>query len=212
RELAEVRAISHEVAEWLIGRGADCLVIACNTASAAALSSIRSAHPDLTVVGMEPAVKPAAAWTTSGRVAVFATEATFQGQLFDSVVTRFAEDVEVVTVACPEWVTMVEGGQVDGPVVADAIGRRVHPVVEAGVDTIVLGCTHFSFLRPVIERASGATVIDPSRAVAARVCHVAPSIEGVGTTTLAASGEVGVFSDLARGVGGIDANVIRFAA
>lgn len=212
RDLVDVRRISHSIADWLLGRGAESLVIACNTASAAALNSIRAAHPDVVIVGMEPAVKPAAAMTATGRVAVFATAATFQGELFDSVMTRFAHDVEVMTVACPEWVEMVERGQVDGEDADRAIDLRVRPAVTSGVDTIVLGCTHFSFLRPAIERLTGVRVIDPSPAVAARVAEVSPATSGAGSTTLAVSGPLDGFAKLARRVGGIDATVIPFAA
>lgn len=211
RELSEVEAISHEVAGWLIGRGADCLVIACNTASAAALESIRRANPEAVVVGMEPAVKPAAAKTLTGKVAVFATRATFQGQLFASVVSRFAEGVEVITCACPEWVETVEAGHIEGAEVEELVRHRVQPALDAGADTIVLACTHFSYLRPVIESQGHVTVIDPAPAVAARVAEVAPTVTGGGSTVLAASGDLTEFADLALRVAGITANVIPFA-
>lgn len=211
RDLADVRRISHLVADWLLGQGADCLVIACNTASAAALNSIREDHPGLVVVGMEPAVKPAAAVTTTGKVAVFATAATFQGELFDSVMTRFATGVDVMTVACPEWVTIVERGHIEDPKTDQAVEARVRPAVEAGADTIVLGCTHFSFLGEAIQRLGGVSVVDPSPAVAARVAEVAPNSNGAGRTTLAVSGPIEGFAKLARRIGGIDADVIRFA-
>jgi glutamate racemase len=210
RELGEVEAISHEVADRLLDRGADCLVIACNTASAAALESIRTAHPDVVVVGMEPAVKPAAAHTLSGKVAVYATRATFQGELFASVVSRFANGVDVITHACPEWVEIVEGGKVEGDEATELIERTLQPAVDAGADTIVLACTHFSFLRPAIERLTRLTVIDPAPAVAARVAEVAPSTRGGGTTTLLATGDPDDFAHLALRVAGIAANVIPF--
>lgn len=211
RQLKDVEAISHELADWLIDRGADCLVIACNTASAAALESIRNVHPDLVVVGMEPAVKPAAANTVSGRVAVFATRATFQGELFASVVSRFADGIEVFGQACPEWVEMVEAGNVVGEEVEESIERALRPALKAGVDTIVLACTHFSYLRPAIERVGGITVIDPAPAVATRVADVAPSGDGGGTTTLVATGDPAEFANLAFRVAGIAATVIPFA-
>ncbi|MGH3649932.1 MAG: glutamate racemase, partial [Acidimicrobiia bacterium] len=131
RSLTEVETISKEVADWLIDRGATCLVVACNTASAAALESLRATHPDIPIVGMEPAVKPAASLTRSRKVAVFATAATFQGRLFESVLTRFAEGVEVITRACPEWVQLVEEGIVTGSKAEDPVRRAVAPVIEA---------------------------------------------------------------------------------
>lgn len=208
RPLEEVSSISHEIAVWLTENGADCLVVACNTASAAALESIRAAHPDLPVVGMEPAVKPAAADTTTGTVAVFATEATFQGRLFDSVVQRFANGVEVVTRACPEWVELVEAGMLEGPEVELAVMSAVRPAMEAGADRIVLACTHFSFLAPVIEAVSRIPVIDPAPAVAAQVQRVVLDPGGSASTLLAASGDIDEFSRLAREVAGISSPVI----
>jgi glutamate racemase len=210
RELDEVEAISHELADQLLDRGADCLVIACNTASAAALESIRIAHPDVVVVGMEPAVKPATAHTLSGKVAVYATRATFQGELFASVVSRFADGIEVMTHACPEWVEIVEAGRVEGAETIELVERTLQPALDAGADTIVLACTHFSFLRPVIERLDGLIVIDPAPAVAARVADVAPSTRGEGTTTLFATGDPEEFANLALRVAGIEATVIPF--
>lgn len=210
RSLADVEAISHDVSRWLIDKGADCLVVACNTASAAALKSIRRAHPELAVVGMEPAVKPAAAGTITGTVAVYATAATFQGELFESVVSRFAEGVRVLTRACPEWVAMVERGVVDGPEAEELVTAALQPAIDADADHIVLACTHFSFLAPVIETVSGITVIDPAPAVALQTVRVAPTPLESGLTRLAASGDLSEFAALARSLSGLDFPVIRF--
>lgn len=208
RRLEEVEQISHEISEWLIAEGADSLVVACNTASAAALESIRLAHPDLPVVGMEPAVKPAAAGTSTGIVAVYATAATFQGRLFDSVVRRFASGVEVLTRACPEWVELVEAGLVDGPGAELTVETAVQPARDSNADRIVLACTHFSFLTPVIEKLAGVPVIDPAPAVASQLARVVPDGSGSGELVLATSGDVGEFGRLARDVAGISASVI----
>ncbi len=208
RSLDEVQVISHDISRWLLDSGADCIVIACNTASAAALESIRADHPGLPVVGMEPAVKPAAAGTSSGKVAVYATEATFQGRLFDSVVSRFAEGVEVLARACPEWVELVEAGVVAGPEAELMVRTAVEPALEAGADRIVLACTHFSFLATLIEEVAGIPVIDPAPAVAAQVRRVAPNQDGSARVIVAASGDEAVFERLAREVAGISAPVI----
>lgn len=210
KPLEEVEEIAHDVTDWLVESGADCVVVACNTASAAALESIRSARPGLAVVGMEPAVKPAAEQSVSGTVAVFATAATFQGKLFNSVVERFASDVEVLTRACPEWVELVEAGEVDGPRVETVVSEAINEAISAGADRIVLACTHFSFLTPVIERLSGITVVDPAPAVARQVSRVAPSTEGDAKLTLAASGDTEQFSFLASKIAAISRPVIPF--
>ena len=211
RTLADVEAISQDVAAWLVDEGATCLVVACNTASAAALESLRSRHPDLPIVGMEPAVKPAAMATRSGKVAVLATAATFQGRLFESVVARFAEGVEVLPRACPEWVAMVEEGVVAGPRAETAVRDVVEPLEGEGADVVVLACTHFSFLAPVIHRVSSLGVLDPARAVAQQTARVAPHISGAGRLILAASGDTVEFSRLAAAVASIDQPVIPFA-
>lgn len=210
KSLAEVEAISIDVAEWLLDRGATCLVVACNTASAAALESLRDRYPAVPIVGMEPAVKPAALASRTGKVAVFATAATFQGRLFASVVDRFAEGVEVFTRACPEWVELVESGLVDGPRVEAAVEGALDPVITRNADVIVLACTHFSFLRPLIERLSGIEVVDPAAAVAAQTARVAPHPEGGGELTLAASGDTDDFSRLAAALASMTEPVIPF--
>lgn len=196
RSLAEVRAISLEVSSFLVEEGATTLVVACNTASAAALYEIRATNPTIEVVGMEPAVKPATELTTARTVGVFATEATFQGELFNSVVSRFATDTQVLTRACPDWVTLVESGQINGSMVEQSIKEAVMPMIDAGVDVLVLGCTHFSFLGPLIKRVSGLPVIDPAPAVARRVHSVTGYSPGTSSTLLRASGDLDQFENL----------------
>lgn len=212
KSLREVEAISDEVARWLIDRGSTCLVVACNTASAAALESLRHRHRDLPIVGMEPAVKPAALASRSGKVAVLATAATFQGRLFSSVVDRFAADIQVLTRACPEWVQLVERGEVVGPEVESSVRNVVDPLVAADVDVMVLACTHFSFLAPVIENLSGVEVVDPAAAVAAQTGRVAPDVNGTASLTLASSGDRSEFARLAGALASIDAPVIPFGS
>lgn len=212
RSLAEVERMSHEIADWLLAKGARCLVVACNTASAAALDSLRARHPEIPIVGMEPAVKPAAAGTRNGKVAVFATKATFQGRLFASVVSRFASGIEVIERACPGWVELVERGIVSGAVAEGALRVEIEPVVAAGADVVVLGCTHFSFLAPLISELSGMDVIDPAPAVAAQVARVAADDGGQGDLLLAASGDRAEFARLAAVLAGIEAPVAAFEA
>ena len=206
RSLDEVRSVSHEVAAWLAGNGATTIVVACNTASAAGLDSLREWSPGIPIVGMEPAVKPAVAATETGVIAVFATAATFQGRLFESVVSTHAGSAEVVARACPDWVDLVETGRLHGPEVESAVEAAVTPTISEGADVLVLGCTHFSFLRPTIEKIAGPgiTVIDPASAVAAQTIRVAGLIEGEGRLRLAASGDTSVFARLARDVGIVD--------
>jgi glutamate racemase len=146
RSLAEVHILTARCVAWMIQRGCQLVVIACNTASAAALHPLR-AQFDIPFVGMEPAVKPAASHTHSGVIGVLATQATFQGELFASVVMRFAAHVKVIEQACPGWVEMVESGM-RTPALIDCY---VLPLLDAGADSLVLGCTHFPFLAPAIR-------------------------------------------------------------
>ena len=206
RSLDEVRAISHEIAAWLLGRPVDTVVVACNTASAAALETLRTEFDQVRFVGMEPAVKPAAGATKSGVIGVLATQATFQGRLFRSVVSRHAGQSLVVQRACPRWVELVEQGQVDGPVVEQAVRADIEPLLEEGADRLVIGCTHFSFLVPVILRVAGPEirVVDPARAVAAQTSRIARSRHESGRLTLVASGSRAEFSRLALEVAGVE--------
>lgn len=210
RSLQEVEEISLEIGRWLFDNGAETVVVACNTASAAALETLRATFPEHPIVGMEPAVKPAAALSKSRTVGVFATSATFQGRLFASVISRFASGVEVIERACPEWVEMVESGVVSGPEAQQMVSDAVTPVVEAGADVIVLGCTHFSFLRPLIEEISGVEVIDPAPAVGRQTARVAASVGGSGELVVAGSGDLDRLASLASHLAGIETKPIPF--
>lgn len=174
RSLDEIRAFAREVTHFLLGGGAKLIVVACNTASAAALHHLRATFPQVPFVGMEPAVKPASENTHSGVIGVIATSATFQGELFASLVERFADKVTVLTQICPGLVEAVEKGELDSPATQSLLDAYLRPLVKAGIDQLVLGCTHYPFLTPAIRRIVGAQVqiIDPAPAVARQVSRV----------------------------------------
>lgn len=174
RPLEQVREFAAEITRFLQKEGARVIVLACNTASAAALHHLRAAFPSLPFVGMEPAVKPAAENTRTGVVGVIATPATFQGELFASLLERFASDVDVHTQVCPGLVQAVERGEVDTPETERLLQRCLAPLLEAGIDELVLGCTHYPFLRPLIQQIVGPRVeiVDPAPAVARQVGRV----------------------------------------
>lgn len=171
RPLAEVRAFSEEITRFLLARGAKLIVVACNTASAAALHHLRQTFPDVPFVGMEPAVKPAAEHTQTGVVGVLATPATFQGALYASVVERFANGVRLIQHTCPGLVAQIEAGQLDTPETRAILEDALLPMLEKGIDTVVLGCTHYPFVIPLIQEIVGSQVrvIDPAPAVARQV-------------------------------------------
>lgn len=174
RPVDEIQALSQEITHFLLARGARCIVVACNTASAAALRQLRARFPGVPFVGMVPAVKPAAALTRSGTVGVLATPTTLDGQLFSEVVERFAAGVRVLNQQCPGLVERIEGGDLDGPETEALVRRCLQPLLDEGADVIALGCTHYPFLASLIQRLVGPEVrlLDPSEAVARQVCRV----------------------------------------
>lgn len=174
RPLEEVRTYAEQITRFMLVQGAKMIVVACNTASAAALHHLRLKYPRIPFVGMEPAVKPAAERTKSGVVGVLATPATFQGALYASVVERFANDVTVLQHTCPGLVAQIERGELDTPATKAILEEALQPMLDRGIDTVVLGCTHYPFVIPFIQDIVGADVrvIDPAPAVARQVERV----------------------------------------
>ena len=174
RPMTEIRLLSEGIVRFLLAEGAQVVVIACNTASAAALHWLREQFPAVPFVGMEPAVKPAVERTRSGHVGVIATAATFQGELFASLLDRYAGRVAIHTQICPELVPLVEAGELDSPRARQAVGAYLAPLQAAEIDQLVLGCTHYPFLRPLIEDVvgPGVQIIDPAPAVARQTGRV----------------------------------------
>lgn len=165
---AEIQRRVLAVGGELAAMGCDLLVVACNTATAAAVQALRAAHPGIPVVGVEPGIKPAAQETRSGRIAVLATESTAKSARLHKLIREHAGGVEVHVEPCPGWATHVELLQLDDPALATDIHARIEPLLAAGVDRIVLGCTHYSFLAPLLRQAIGkrARLIDVADAVA----------------------------------------------
>lgn len=170
RLLDDVRRLTERSVRWLIDRDCDTIVIACNTASGAALDVLREAHPGVCFVGAEPAVKPAMLRTRSGVVGVLATHTTFASARYAALLARFAEGAQVLEQPCPEWVTLVEAGDALASHARPIVEARVRPLLEAGADVLVLGCTHFPFLLPtlrdVLGEDSSVQIIDSSPAIA----------------------------------------------
>lgn len=177
RSLEEVRNFSSEISRYLLEQGAKLVVVACNTASAAALHDLRETFPEIPFVGMEPAVKPAAETTRSGAVGVLATPATFQGALYASVVERFAQGVRLIQDTCTGLVGQIESGNLEGTATRAILERALLPMLAEGIDTVVLGCTHYPFVIPMIQEIAGpqVRVIDPAPAVARQVGRVLES-------------------------------------
>jgi glutamate racemase len=170
-----IRERSLVLTEFLVRHGAAAVVIACNTATAAAAAYLR-ARLDLPIIGMEPAVKPAVSATRSGVVGVLATVGTLESARFAALLEQYAGDVEIVTQACPGLVEQVEAGELATAATRELVVRYTRPLIERGADTIVLGCTHYPFLRPLIAQIVGPDVhlIDTGEAVARQVVRRLP--------------------------------------
>ena len=170
----EIVRRSKEIAADLIAQGCEVVVVACNTATAAAIDTLRQTWPDTPFVGMEPAVKPAALGSKTGVVGVLATRGTFNGRLYRNTSARAAESVRIVETVADEFVAMVERGETSGEAAERAVSARLEPLIAAGADRIVLGCTHFPHLKPLMEKvvAGRAEIVDPSDAVARRIRDV----------------------------------------
>ncbi len=158
---------SLRLTQYLIEQGADAIVIACNTATAAAAATLRS-HFNIPIIGMEPAVKPAVAATRSGVIGVLATIGTLESARFAALLERYAGNVEIITQGCPGLVELVEQGELQGANARKLIELYTLPLLERGADTLILGCTHYPFLAPLIKEVTGESVvlIDTGEAVA----------------------------------------------
>lgn len=181
RSAAEVRQFSEGISRFLLELGATLIVVACNTASAAALSHLRATLPQVLFVGMEPAVKPAAAQTRTGKVGVMATAGTFESERYADLMHRFAAGIRVYEDPCEGLVELIEAGQVTAIETELLLQRVLYPMLDEGVDTLVLGCTHYPFVRPLIEKVAAEklankpqaiTIIDPAPAVARQTHRV----------------------------------------
>jgi glutamate racemase len=190
RSLEEVRALTTRCAKWLIERGCDIVVVACNTATGAALNQLRIEFPHVDFVGMEPAIKPATQLTQTGVIGVLATPATFQSPRYSDLIERFGRDVKVIERACFGWVDFIESGKLQRTNSAPGFKflapldlSYVHSLLYENADVIVLGCTHFPFLesairyvmfqwRKSLDEAFTVSLIDPAPAIAQQTLRV----------------------------------------
>jgi glutamate racemase len=173
RPVAEIQELSRNAAQFLLDRGAKIIVVACNTASVSALAYLRETF-DCPFVGVVPAIKPAVALTKTGHVGIAATEASARGDYLRRLIAEHAHGVEVHAVGCPRLVLLAEAGILDGPEAEAAIREYVTPLLEAGIDTLVLGCTHFPAMREAFARVVGPdiTMIDSGAAIARQTRRV----------------------------------------
>jgi glutamate racemase len=212
RPLEQIQYFASGISHFLTELGAEMIVVACNTASAVALDRLRQAYAHVLIVGMEPAVKPAAANTRSGKVGVLATPGTFNSHRYAALMARYAAGIEVYEDACSGLVQQIEAGDFDSLAAKTILERAVSPMLAAGIDTLVLGCTHYPFVIPLLEQLAGegVTIIDPAPAVARHARNVlqqnkpAVSVTGSGTIRCFTSGDAEKFAATAARLLGYD--------
>lgn len=190
---------SERIGAWFVAQGAKAIVVACNTATAIAVQTLRAKF-DLPIVGVEPGLKPALTVTRTGKVGVLATAATFASKRYADLLSRIRADaphIEFVAQVGRGWVDLVERGELNSPQARQAIAAVISPLVEQGCDTLVLGCTHYPFLMSLIQSAApSATIVDTAPAIARELARrIAPASmeephEPTGTLRLVTTGDV----------------------
>jgi glutamate racemase len=181
RPLREVRGFADAITRFFLAKGCKLVVVACHTASGAALYHLRETFPQVPFVGIEPAVKPAAQHTRKKTIGVLATATTFEGPLYAKVVENFARDVRVLTHTCPGLVERIEAGDADGAETRALLEGFLRPLLAEGIDSLVLGCTHYPFALEAIREIAGPGVelLDPCPAVAKQVKRVLEECGGL---------------------------------
>lgn len=180
------------IGRHLADLGCTLIVVACNTATTTAVAAMREAMPDIPLVGIEPGVKPAAAASRSGRISVLTTTATARSERLARLIRQHAAHVAVDVLPCPGWATKVESLQLDDGEFVDGVRRHLAATLDAGADQIVLGCTHYTFLAPILEPIvdGRATLVDVADAVARQCMRLAGSAaHGHGRLTLLATAQ-----------------------
>jgi glutamate racemase len=204
KPLEVIRSRTAVMTSSLITRGCKLVIVACNTACAAALDEVRGSAP-VPVIGLEPAVKPAVALSKRGRIGVLATPRTAQSPRLQALIARVRGDAQIFVAAAPGLVEFVERGEVTGPAVEAAVRELTQPLLAQGIDVLVLGCTHFPFLRRAIEQAigPGVLVVDSGEAIARRAKSVLEersllNLGGRGGLELTTSGDLSGVARLAE--------------
>ena len=209
------------ITEYLISNGAEIIVVACNTATAAAINHLRS-HYTIPFVGMEPAVKPAALNTRTGAIGVLATKGTFKGELYLRTLHKFASNATVLEQVGEGLVELVENGETDTPQARKLIGKYVKPMLDRNADHIVLGCTHYPFLEKVIREfaGEGVEIVNPAPAIARRAGEVLKArrdasgghiVDGIGRDRFVTTGNnLQLLEKMVHGIAPADADSFAF--
>jgi len=196
QQYLERRALA--IADYFVSRQAKAIAVACNTATAAAIGAIRAHHPELVVVGIEPAIKPAAQLSRAGVIGVFATHGTLASPRFAALAQRAAPGARIVLRPCPQWVMLVENGQLDDAAARAAVNEAADALLAEGADVLLLGCTHFPFLLPLLRERVGpdVAIIEPGPALARQLAH---RLRTEASTAMAPAGHAGACELLSSG-------------
>jgi glutamate racemase len=170
KEADEVLRLSVQMVDFLLSKGCSIVIVACNTATAAAIDKLRARYPNVPFVGMEPAVKPAAQHSHTKRIGILATAGTVKGQLFNQTMQRYTADVKAYVVVGEGLVELVEEGRAESKEAESLLRTYLQPMLDNGVDELVLGCTHYPFLQKTIEKITQGRmdIVNPAPAVAAQ--------------------------------------------
>ncbi len=174
RSEEDIQQLSSHVVDFLLNKGAKIIVVACNTATSAAIAYLREKYSHISFIGMEPAVKPAAQLTLTGHIGILATKGTITGKKFNETSQRFTQGIEVHTAIGEGLVELVESGKAMSQESLALLRHYIDPMLQQGVDQLVLGCTHYPFLSEAIYKIAGdrLNLIDPAPAVVRRVQQV----------------------------------------
>jgi glutamate racemase len=219
RSAAEITARTQALAASLVAHGAKALVVACNTATVVAVEHLRQRFT-LPIVAIEPAIKPAVALSRSGVVGVLATAATVASTSVQRLCREWAGQATVHLVACPGWVEQVERGELHTEHTRALVATQVQPLLGKGADTLVMGCTHFPFLRAAIETVAGSNVhlVDPAPAVAQQLLRrlaaagIQRTVGPVGATAFFTTGQCEAVRPVLRGLWGAEVGVSPWLA
>ncbi|MCB9081480.1 MAG: glutamate racemase [Lewinellaceae bacterium] len=184
KPVEEIRHYSEVIVGYLLDQGCKLIVVACNTATAAALEHLRQRWPEVPIVGMEPAVKPATAATRSGVIGVLATRGTITSSRYAALASRYAQDIRMLQDPCMGLVEHIEAGRLHDSETAALLQKVLAPMQAAGADTYVLGCTHYPLVIPLLRELLGDTVtlINPAPAVARQVNRLLSERDLLATT------------------------------
>ena len=173
KDVGHITSRSLYITQFLLSQGADAIVVACNTATAAAVHALRAQWPHVPIIGVEPGVKPAVKQSPGKRIGVLATPRTLASEKFCQLVERHASEAQITLQACPGLAKEIETGVLDSPRLRELVNVFAAPLTAAGVDTVVLGCTHYPFVRPLFSQALGehVSIIDTAEAVARQVAR-----------------------------------------